>query len=106
MPWVGKDRAVPDVTSVQYKHKELTELMLKDRGIHEGLWVLQIRFGLGAVNAGPSEDDVHPTAMVPVQGIGILRVDQPGPLVVDAAVVNPASQTKAKIKSEPAGEKP
>lgn len=80
------------VKQIQYSHEDLLKLMLKDQGIHEGYWMLLIRFGFGAGNVGPSPDkleDVHPTALVSVAGIGMERTDKLGPLVVDAAVVNP-----------------
>lgn len=67
-------------------------MMLKDQKIHEGYWALMVKFGFGAANIGPSieqPEEVNPTAIVGVAGIGLERVSQPGPLVLDAAVANP-----------------
>jgi hypothetical protein len=74
---------------ITYAHAELAALMIKDKGLHEGLWHLQVQFGLSAVNAGPSDQEMNPTAVVPVLSIGLVSVTAPGPLVFDAALVNP-----------------
>ena len=74
---------------ITYTHSELAALMIKDRQLHEGLWMLQIQFGIAGVNAGPSNEQMNPTAIVPVLAIGLQSVDQLGPLVFDAAKVNP-----------------
>jgi len=87
---------MPEPTQYMFKHRELVEVMIKHAGIHEGKWVLSVNFGLAAINSGPNEDEVVPTAMVPVQGIGILRAPDGAPrgLVVDAAESNPAPKSK------------
>ena len=82
------------IKQIQYTHEDLLKLMLQDQDIHEGYWMLLVKFGFGAGNVGPSPDqpsDVHPTALVSVAGIGIERTNKLGPLVVDAALVNPKS---------------
>lgn len=78
-----------EITQIQYKLKEIAELMVKDRGLHEGLWMVQVVFGFAAINTGPNPDDLYPTAMVPVQSIGLARVTEVGPLTVDASIANP-----------------
>jgi len=77
------------IDSISYKNPDLLALLLKDQGIHEGLWMLMINFGMGAGNVGTDENSVFPTAMVQVAGVGLMRAPVPGPAVVDASVVNP-----------------
>jgi hypothetical protein len=73
--------------------RELTEAIVKATGVHEGKWVLVASFGFAAVNTGPNENEVFPTAMAALQKVGIQLADagSPSGLVVDAAEVNPAS---------------
>jgi len=72
-----------------YTQKELVTLMIKDQGIHEGLWALLVNFGFGAMNAGATPDDLAPTAMVQVNGFGIQKALEKSGMTVDAAEVNP-----------------
>lgn len=79
-----------------FDHKELTELLIRKQGIHEGLWAIFIEFGLAGANIGTDETNVLPAAIVPVKRIGIQRVDEPTPLSVDAAQINPAKPKSVK----------
>lgn len=72
------------------KPKELTEVLIKARGIHEGLWVIYMEFKLVGSNTGPGDTEMYPTAIVPVVGVGLQRVPKGTPMAVDAAEVNPA----------------
>ena len=80
-----------EITQLFYSHPELVTVMLKDRNIHEGHWIMIVNFGFGAMNAGQDEagTDVSPTAMVGVNKIGIQQVPEPMPFSVDASKVNP-----------------
>jgi hypothetical protein len=75
--------------------KELTEMLLKYAGIHEGHWALAVEFGFGAGSMalpgpGPESDfSPKPTAMVSIIRMGIERSDNATPLTTDAAKVNP-----------------
>ena len=92
---------MPEQTEIMFSHKELVELMIKRQNIHEGLWMLSVRFGMQATNFGtaPDSSDVLPTALVPVIGIGIHRADKLTNISVDASVVNPRpSENETKIK--------
>jgi hypothetical protein len=78
-----------------FSYREIAESLVKRQGIHEGLWMIYVEFGIGAANVGPNKDQVAPTAIVPIVKMGIQRVEKDNPvadsvLVVDAAVVNPA----------------
>ena len=77
------------VTRFTFSHKELVEVLIKHQGLHEGLWMLYVEFGLGAVNAGPTDDEILPTAVVPIQKIGLQKGEKENNLTVDAAKVNP-----------------
>ncbi len=84
---------MPTANQYALTHKELTELIIKQAGVHEGKWILMLSFGFTAGNFGPTEDDVLPGGVAIVQSVGIQRVevDSPSGLIVDAAKVNPAS---------------
>lgn len=84
---------MPEAKQIIYTFKELATLMVKDQGIHEGYWGIFARFGIGAVNAGPSETDIKPTAVVPIVELGLQRFDELNNLSVNAAEVNPAAPT-------------
>lgn len=78
-----------EATQYIFDHREVVTALLKKQGIHEGIWSLVINFGFGAANVGQNEAEIHPTAMIPVMGVGIQKAESTGPLAVDAAVVNP-----------------
>ena len=90
-----------ETNPVTFSYKEVVEALLKKQDIHEGLWALYIEFGIGAVNAGPSSDQLSPSAIVPVGKIGIQRTTEINNLSVDAAEVNPLKS--AAVKKEAAG---
>ena len=86
--------------------KDIAELIVKHRGIHEGLYnvVFQIQIALGAV--GTSPETVVPGAMFGVSGVGLEKVAQAGPQTIDAAVVNPAPAEVVTTKRKAASKKP
>lgn len=68
--------------------------MLRDAGIHEGMWTLIIGFRMGAGSFGPTPDEVAPSAFVGIESFGIQKVevqtDQPvPPMTFSAAELNP-----------------
>lgn len=95
---------MPEQTEIMFTHKELLELMLKKQNIHEGIWMISIKFGMQATNFGlaPDGSDVLPTAMIPIVGIGLHRADKTNNVAVDAAVVNPrTSEEINRMKHKP-----
>lgn len=78
---------MPEPKVIKFGFKELATLMIREQQIHEGHWGVYVRFGLSAINSGPSPESVFPTAMVPVMEIGLTEFEGPGPLSVDAATV-------------------
>ena len=73
-----------------FTYKELAEVLVKQQGIHEGLWGVYVKFGINATNIGPTPKDIVPAAIVPILEIGIQRFKEENNLAVNAAIVNPA----------------
>lgn len=75
-----------------FKFKELAELMIKSQNIHDGFWGIYVEFGIQGtnLNISPDQENLVPTAIIPVLHIGLQRFDQPNSLTVDASAVNPA----------------
>ncbi|MDE1971337.1 MAG: hypothetical protein KGI50_07225, partial [Patescibacteria group bacterium] len=69
--------------------KEVLALLLKARGIHEGLYTARVQFQIGLGQFGVNPQDVYPTAMIGVSHIGFSEVKEMNPLTVDASIVNP-----------------
>lgn len=83
---------MPEITQVQYGHRELVELILRDRQITEGHWFLSVNFGFVAGNFGDGPgnakpENLNPGAIVMIGGIGIQRAPKPNPMTVDASQV-------------------
>jgi hypothetical protein len=91
-----------EASQFTFTHKELVDMLIKQAGVHEGKWMLMVNFGFGAVNGGPSPDQIFPTAFAAIQFIGIQRAteDSPPSLVADAAVVNPKPKGKSDERAE------
>lgn len=91
---------MPEVNQLYFNHREMVEVLLKHSNIHEGKWMILVQFGFGAGNMGPEPNDAHPTGMVAITRIGIQQApaDAPPNLVVDAALVNPATKPSPKKK--------
>ncbi len=89
-----------DVTQLNFTHKETIEALIIKQGITEGCWSLAINFGLGVTNAGPTQEDSHPAAIIAVTGLGLSKVEPGTPGVyVDASTLrlksnNPKSKSK------------
>ncbi|HEY6324652.1 MAG TPA: hypothetical protein VJA16_24165 [Thermoanaerobaculia bacterium] len=78
-----------ETTHIAFTHKELVELLVRHQGLNKGIWGLFVEFGIGAANVGPSDEELLPTAVVPVIKIGLQRFPKLTSLSVDAAKVNP-----------------
>lgn len=84
---------MPETRQVAFSHKEVAAALVKEAGLHEGIWAVSIEFGLQAGNVGSTKEpgsDVLPAAIIPVISIGLHKADKETALSVDAAVVNPA----------------
>ena len=80
---------------IAFSYQEIAELMVKQQDIHEGLWNLFVEFGIGAANASQTPGGpAVPTAIVPIQRMGLIRSDERVPgITVDAAAVNPVPES-------------
>jgi hypothetical protein len=78
---------------ILFSFQELAEMMVKQQGIHEGLWGIYLRFGIGAANAGDPTGTLYPTALVPVKEIGLQKFEEANNLSIDASKVNPTGKT-------------
>ncbi len=85
---------------IMFNFQEVVECLIKKQGIHEGLWGISISFGFGAINAVNTEEPEKflPSAIVPVQEIGIQKFEVESNLTVDAAKVNPRPAKKPATK--------
>jgi hypothetical protein len=79
-----------EATKYVFTHQELVEALIKQQGLHEGIWSLTVEFALGVASTGSKEGDLNPTAMIPLLSTGISRTKELTNLAVDASVVNPA----------------
>lgn len=70
-------------------YKEVVEALIKHQNLHEGIWQLYVEFGIAAANVPTGENQLSPAAIVPVNKIGLHRVDAENPLTVNASIVNP-----------------
>jgi hypothetical protein len=87
-----------EATQIVFSHKEVVEALLKKQGIHEGIWGLYVKFGIGASNVGASPTDILPAAIVPVMELGLQKFDQENNIAVNAANVNPKTPTSPTSK--------
>ncbi len=81
---------------IVFTYKEVAEALVKRHGIHDGIWGIYIRFGIQGANVGPSQDEIHPAAIVPVLEIGIQKMEKENHISVDASRVNPQAKNIRK----------
>jgi hypothetical protein len=89
---------MPETSQVTFSFKEIATLLVKAQDIHEGFWGLFVNFGLQASNAGPNENELRPSALIPILNLGLQKFDKETNLSVDAAKVNPKPVTGSKAK--------
>lgn len=80
--------------------RDLTTVLIKHYGIHEGRYDLLIEFQIGMGAVGPDPASLIPGAMIGVSKVGLMPAKVNGPTSVDAALVNPAPASVA-AKSKP-----
>jgi hypothetical protein len=88
---------MPEPTQLKFTHKEVATALIKAQDLHDGIWGLYINFGIRGMNVGAGEDDLQPTALVPVLNIGLQQFPKVNNLSVDAADVNPKPSTQRLI---------
>lgn len=87
-------KAVDPVLSL----RDLTELLIKHYGIHEGKYDLLMEFQIGTGMFGPTPDAKLPSAFVGVSKIGLMPASVESATTVDAAIVNPGKTKKSSKK--------
>jgi len=83
-----------ETSQIIFSHKEVVEALIKQQGIHEGIWGLWVKFGIQGANVGAGLTNLVPAAIVPVLEIGLQKFEEVTNLSVDAAEVNPAPGKK------------
>ena len=84
---------MPEPVQIAFSYKEVVEALIKKHDLHEGLWGLNVNFGLQATNVGPNDTDLKPAGLLAILGIGLQKMEKETNLTVDAAKVNPKSRT-------------
>ncbi|WP_144138821.1 hypothetical protein [Paraburkholderia sp. BCC1884] len=83
----------------KYSIEDLLGALLRDQGIHEGYWALNIEFSATGAAVKPQDNPARtlPGLIVSVNSAMLLRTDAAAAGAVDAAAVNPrTSATAAK----------
>lgn len=81
---------MPETTNIDFEFKEIAELLVRNANLHEGIWGIEIRFGISGTNLRTAAgDDLTPVAIVPILKIGLQRFNEPNNLTVDAGKINP-----------------
>jgi hypothetical protein len=78
---------MPEASQVEYKLKELAQLMVRDQGITKGHWMILIRFAQTAGNLELSSSDLAPVVINRIESIGIQRVPAANQISVDASEI-------------------
>ena len=96
-----------DVKQITFSHREVAEALVKDQGIHEGLWGIYVEFGIQGANIStdPESKNLLPAAVVPVLKLGIQRFGEENQLTVDAAQVNPQKEKQGRARRKQASSK-
>ncbi len=85
-------------TQFTFSYKEVVEALIKQQGLHEGLWSLRVEFGFGAININTDEGskELSPAAIIPIKGLGLQKGTEDNSLTVNAAEVNPRPKGTSK----------
>lgn len=78
--------------------REITEILIKHQGLHEGLYNLLFEFQIGVGAVGPSPTSIYPGAMLGISRIGLSKSENVNIHTVDAAEVNPLKIIPKKSK--------
>ncbi len=85
-------------SQISFSYKEVVEALVKNQGIHNGIWGLFVKFGIQATNIGENEKEVKPAAIIPVLEIGLQKFEKENNISVDAAKINPKTDNKMSKK--------
>ena len=91
-------------TQFGFDLKEAATALIKHQGLHEGVWIIGIEFGLAAGLFGPTAAEARPSALVQINKLQLVRHTDPNTepphFAVDAAEANPArAERKSRSRS-------
>lgn len=86
---------MPEPTAYSFSFKELAEMMIRELDLKEGIWGLQVQFGIAATNGGMEPGDLRPMAIVPIMNLGLQRFDTVTAISADAAEVQKTDWKRA-----------
>lgn len=89
--------AAPVPVATPVSTSELTSILIKHYGLHEGRYDLLIEYQIGVGPVGPDPTKLVPGVMFGIGRIGLLAANGEGPTSVDASVVNPAPVKQKKV---------
>lgn len=83
---------------VDFSLVEMTEILIKSQGIHEGLYNLSFQFQLAVGAVGPSPELICPGAMMGISRIGLSKTEEEKANIhtVNAAEINPAPKKRTR----------
>jgi len=90
--------ARPSPVGTPLAWRELSELLVKHYGLHEGTYSLWVEFAIGTGPIGPNKEKLMPGVMVGVARVGLIPADSSEPATVDAGIVNRKRQSRKKAK--------
>jgi hypothetical protein len=76
--------------------RDLTEVLVKHYGIHEGNYDLMIAYQIGMGAVGPDSASISPGVMIGISQVGLMASPNVGAATVDAAIINPAKKQRKK----------
>ena len=81
---------MPETKNIEFSYKEIAEALVRHADLHDGIWGIEIKFGIQGTNIGFGEGgDLTPAAIVPILRLGLQRFNESNNLTVDASEVNP-----------------
>ena len=81
---------MPHPTEYVLQLREVTEILVRHLGIHEGLWLLNVHYGFSCANLSLDNSPMlRPASVVVLNQLGIMRSAETNSLTVDASVCNP-----------------
>ena len=78
--------------------RDLTEVLVKHYGLHNGCYDLLIEFQIGVGSVGPNPETQTPGAMIGLSKVGLVSSVTETPSTVNAAIVNPTKKSRKPAK--------
>lgn len=92
-----KSQSGREIISEPLSIKEITKILIKHYGVHDGIFDLAIEFTVGFGPIGPNEEELYPGVALGIRKLGLAKADGTNnPNAVNAAEVNPAKKSKIK----------